>query len=1384
MSPGDRIENSNFFEGGQIMYRKLLFLMSFVLVFGLAVNATAQIDPATVTDGHVYRSANVSDGQVVDSSAVGLAANIIGDPQVVDILGGRALQFDGVDDGVHIPDSQFINITNGPWQNRTVIAVFNVVDANKPDPQVVFQEGGGTRGFNIYVQDNQVTVGGWNKAEYQWNPGSWISAPIASNEWHAVAFVLRDGADAQEDDKFELWMDGELIAKAPGGQMYNHSADNSFGYSTGTTVLPDGNLGGNAGYFEGLISEVWILNQALTQAELAPLMAGPQPVGEPLFLTPVDGTQLEETTVMLEWRPGELATSHNVYMGTDLDEVAAGTVPAVNTTQGLVTAGIAGGPIPDGLVPDTTYYWRVESVNDVNPESPWTSSVRSIWLPPRRAYDPSPADGKAILELSATLTWTGGWNPIMHNVNFGTDPAALAPVSMMQMDATYDTGPLEPGTTYYWRIDEFYGTETITGPVWSFSTVPEIPLTDEPNLVADWTMDEAAGDVVLDMSGNANHLLVFGGAQVVNGAMELDGVDDILEAPDNSINGIFDVNGAEFTAIATVNPSRLLPAVTNHNIGNVLLSRGSDGYNDNFEFGFSAEGDAMIYTDTDGGDTTRVVGDGEITVGESHQVIVVYDANAIDIYLDGVRYSTQVSGVSFDQADGSPFTIGDTRHVETPYGGLVDDVKIYNRAMSVDEVRQAYLDVALAYEPDPAPGSTDVDVLSVLSWTAGEGAVEHDVYLGTDKAAVAAADASVYLGRQADTTYAPGILDFGAKLYWRVDEVAADGTVTAGKVWSLTTAEELVIYDEPTPLDYDTSVDPFMSEVSLDLDPAQNWTDPIGRLIVDYTGAAAPGSVTVDDAAGTVTVVGRGDDIWGTADQFQYAYTTLTGDGSMTVKVDSLDFTDPWTKAGIMIRETLDAGSSFAAVFATGENGVRFQARSMANESATSDTPVATDEQKALTPPVWIKIERAFPMVNAYYSTDGVNFVPMSWNPQVIPMSPAPIYIGLAVTSHSGADTYATAVFSEMTSDGGVAPGPLTSAEIGLVGNAAAPMSLVLEDASGASAAVTNPDPAATQQASATDFVVDLADFDIDLTAVAKATLVIGDGTPGGTGSITINSVSLTAAPELVSAFAFGSRQLDCATYNVPSVNYTMVLHDSVSSVQYDAARGYGYEVIYPTDSPFGDRGGYGVFGPFDDSPNNRNDFGDDCPEQLYDSFIGAKNFTNEVSAATMGDMDIPSPDPEGIIFRVDVPNGFYRFVAAVGEADNVHAHRMLAEDGGSGPPENIGSHVVLVSNHDQAQYTIGEPDASEPGEGVFARVGFDGKIPPLGDGTAPDPQFVDMDANGMATDAGPDSPILEVTQGYIRIHQLQGNSNDGPGGERDPNGGDIVILELWKVIP
>ncbi|MFC1637264.1 hypothetical protein ACFL5Z_20790, partial [Planctomycetota bacterium] len=522
------------------MSNKLLYLMCFFVVLGLAGNAAAQIDPASVTTGHVYLLDNVVDGKIPDASANSLLGNIVGEPQVIEILGGRAMQFDGVDDGIHIPDSQYINVTNGPWQNRTVVAVFNCADVTKPEMQTVYEQGGRTRGLTIYVHEGLAYVGGWNRAEYQWNPGSWISAPINSNEWYAVAFVIRDGADAVEDDKFEMWMDGALMGKAPGGQIYNHSNDNAIGYTKQNNVFHDDSGSGDGWFYEGIISEVWILSEALTEADLAGLMVGPQPVGEPLYLAPPDGTKLDATSVLLEWRPGELATSQNVYVGTNLDEVAAGNVPAVSTEGSMITAGIPEGPIPEGLDPGTTYYWRVESVNDVNPESPWTSDVLSFWVPPKIAYDPQPEDGLInIVDLEIDLSWTAGLGAIMHTVYFGDDFTTVSGATggVPQMETTYDPGVLANGTMYHWRIDEFDGTTTHKGDVWNFSMVPDVPLAEDPNLVAWYTLDEGAGKTAVDWSGHNGHGQLVGDVQwaegIDGGALAFDGSGgDYVEAPD------------------------------------------------------------------------------------------------------------------------------------------------------------------------------------------------------------------------------------------------------------------------------------------------------------------------------------------------------------------------------------------------------------------------------------------------------------------------------------------------------------------------------------------------------------------------------------------------------------------------------------------------------------------------------------------------------------------------------------------------------------------------------------------------------------------------------------------------------------------------------------
>jgi len=103
-----------------------------------------------------------------------------------------------------------------------------------------------------------------------------------------------------------------------------------------------------------------------------------------------------------------------------------------------------------------------------------------------------------------------------------------------------------------------------------------------------------------------------------------------------------------------------------------------------------------------------------------------------------------------------------------------------------------------------------------------------------------------------------------------------------------------------------------------------------------------------------------------------------------------------------MIRESLAPGSRFAGVYATPDFGVCFQARIDTAGEAVADTLIRTQEQKILSAPVWIKLERKGNQFHGYYATDGggTAWAAMAWAPQTIPMAKT-VYIGLAVTSHA-----------------------------------------------------------------------------------------------------------------------------------------------------------------------------------------------------------------------------------------------------------------------------------------------------------------------------------------------------------------------------------------------
>ena len=190
----------------------------------------------------------------------------------------------------------------------------------------------------------------------------WGNDVFREGRWHHVAGTW-DGVTQR------LYIDGvEIASQVPGGVLGN--ASNVEMSSEGEPL-------------NGMLDDVRIYNRALRQNGIQVIMQGKE-FPYAFSPTPPDGSVLEDTNVTLSWSPGHYADSHDIYFGENFDDVkdgAEGTFRG-NQAETFFIVGFPGFPYPDGLVPGTTYYWRIDEVNDTEPNSPWEGNVWSFLIPP------------------------------------------------------------------------------------------------------------------------------------------------------------------------------------------------------------------------------------------------------------------------------------------------------------------------------------------------------------------------------------------------------------------------------------------------------------------------------------------------------------------------------------------------------------------------------------------------------------------------------------------------------------------------------------------------------------------------------------------------------------------------------------------------------------------------------------------------------------------------------------------------------------------------------------------------------------------------------------------------------------------------------------------
>ncbi len=227
---------------------------------------------------------------------------------------------------------------------------------------------------------------------------------------------------------------------------------------------------------------------------------------------PADGAMLRDTWVSFNWTSGDYTASHDVYLGENYDDVAAGTGDTFqgNQTDNYFTIGFPGFPYPDGLVPGTTYYWKIVEVDESNPESPWEGHVWSFSIAPKSAFSPDPVDGSESVDPNVALSWELGYGAILHYVYFGDDYDVVdnAAGAMPWGASTYSPGTLDLEKTFYWRVDAFHGVETFKGDIWSFSTPGAVGSPMPSNGAADVTQVQILSWAASDSA--ASHQVYLG----------------------------------------------------------------------------------------------------------------------------------------------------------------------------------------------------------------------------------------------------------------------------------------------------------------------------------------------------------------------------------------------------------------------------------------------------------------------------------------------------------------------------------------------------------------------------------------------------------------------------------------------------------------------------------------------------------------------------------------------------------------------------------------------------------------------------------------------------------------------------------------------------------
>ncbi|BDY05899.1 LamG-like jellyroll fold domain-containing protein [Ferrimonas sp. YFM] len=552
---------------------------------------------------------------------------------------GGGLRFDGVDDRVVVPHSSQLAFT--------LFQSFSLTAWVQPDGGQ-----GGWAGLVTKSRESAPWYGLWITSWDAWaagGPNAIFDGPI-SGGWHHLALVQ----DALVDSRW-LYVDG-VLAGTLDAQFGEGSGELWFGGAAGVTE-----------FFDGVLDEIRIYDRALTLQEVealattAPPAAGP--VTSPDWVQISSGASVEIDVLANDSAIAGLDPS-TVEVLTSPDQ---GNITAINSSTGVISYSHNGGSLDDGFsyrVQDTTGAWSAATAVSIAVEA---------YLPPTVTIT-SPQDGAQVSGNLLVQWQLTGDDTLYDHIHVRLDDNPHVTLHDTGL-TSYDFGQVGPGehSIDVWLVTPDH--QPLANPEASDSvTVTVVDNSGgDPTLVGYWAMDSGSAQTAIDSSGNQNNGVILG-AQVVTGrfgqGLSFDGVDDLVQVPHSSAFAFS--SGDDFTLAFWAQGIGSQSGWS----GVVTKSRDQEPW-----YGIWVASNRRW---TSGG--PQNISGSKISAGW-HHLVLVQSGGSRYLYLDG---ALNAEG-SAQQADGGGDLIfGGTLGVSEHFSGVLDEVRLYSRALDLGEVTSLY----------------------------------------------------------------------------------------------------------------------------------------------------------------------------------------------------------------------------------------------------------------------------------------------------------------------------------------------------------------------------------------------------------------------------------------------------------------------------------------------------------------------------------------------------------------------------------------------------------------------------------------------------------------------------------------------------------------------